>query len=387
MFKIAIIVPTYIRSDFPEGVKENNGLKILKRALESLKELKKEGMVYIILPFCIEGEGINKGLDAEYHSTLMKELSDTFPFSRIILTTYNFKDLKEYISKKGFSDIAERLMICGFPNIRNCGLILSQALGADVAIFLDNDEVINTPDFLNIALEGLFSSVNGWQMDGKGGFYISGSGELYERISQQWWQIFWKKGRLFEKVWKAMVEDKNRFVKSSIILGGNMAITRRLFEHVPFDPSISRGEDIDYMINARMAGFNILFDKQLKITHLHEERNMSYTKSELKLDIERFLYERQKVAGNKNLALDPYPGYFLKWDIKIKSVITVILFSLYLTFNRGWKEALEVYTYLNPLFRTTKDKESYERFKERWPHFMEFIRFDGLKEVIREGTL
>lgn len=361
---------------------------MLRRALESLKTLRGEHSVSIILPFCIEGKGMGEGRAQEYHSVLMEALATiAIPYKRFILTTHNLKAIKGYVSQRGFADVAERLNLCGFPNIRNCGLILSQALGAEAAVFIDNDEVIDTPDFVDIALARLFEPVNGRKADGKGGFYISERGEVYERIAPPWWQCCWKKVKLFEDVWETILTDKKRFVEAPVILGGNMVLTRRLFEKIPFDPLVPRGEDVDYLINARIAGFKVLFDKHLKVKHLPAERSISYRKEELKGDLERFLYERVKIVDHQGLNLDPYPGYFLKWDLKVKAVATVILFSLYLALNRRWKDALEVYAYLAPLFRKRKDRSSYEMFRKRWMPFIEFIRRDGLKAILKEASL
>jgi len=385
--KIAIIIPTYIKADSLLGLKASNGFKMLKRALESLKTLRGGHSVSIILPFCIEGKGMEEGRDQEHYSVLMEALADiAVPYKKFILTTHNLKAIKRYVSQRGFSDVAERLDLCGFPNIRNCGLILAQALGAEVAIFIDNDEVIDAPDFLDIALTGLFAPVNGRKADGKGGFYTSGSGKVYERTVPPWWQCCWKKVKLFEEVWETILTDKERFVETPVILGGNMVLTRRLFENIPFDPLVPRGEDIDYLINARAAGFKVLFDKQLKIRHLPLERTISYRKEELKGDIARFVYERAKVTGCKGLNLDPYPGYFLKGDLKVKAFITVMLFSLYLASNLRWKDAIEVYTYLGPLFKKKKEKGFYEAFKQRWAALMGFIRNDGLNDILKEGS-
>jgi hypothetical protein len=171
------------------------------------------------------------------------------------------------------------------------------------------------------------------------------------------------------------------------VLGGNLVLTKGLFEKIPFDPLVHRGEDIDYLINARIAGFNVLFDKHLKIKHLPQERTISYRKDELKGDIERFLYEREKVKGHEGLNLQPYPGYFLRGDMESKAIVTVILFSLHMALHGRFKDAVEVYTYLVPLFKRLKDKRSYERFSQRWATLMEFIRHDGLKDVLREGSL
>ena len=177
MAKTAIVIPAYIKADSPQEISKTTGFKMLKRALKSL-EIIKNGELDIILPFCIEGKGTDEDTAKEYHSLLMEALSNPFPFRRIVLTSHNLNAVKKYISRNGFSDVAEKLNVCGFPNIRNCGLIISHALGAAVTIFLDNDEIIENPDFLHIALEGVTEPADGVKMDGKGGFYISGWRDL-----------------------------------------------------------------------------------------------------------------------------------------------------------------------------------------------------------------
>lgn len=386
MIKIAIIIPSYIKAENPQDVNKSDGLRLLHRALASLNGLKGQDIT-LVLPFCIEGKMMAEGRYLEYHLEIIKSLSYPFPFKRFILTAHNFRIIKECILKNGFYEIAEWLNLCGFANIRNSGLLISQALGSEVVIFIDNDEVVEDTDFLEIALEGLIESIDNKKMDGKGGFYISARGAIYETLPWQWWQLFWNKSKLFKAVWEAILDSKGRFVESPVVLGGNLVLTKRLFENIPFDPLIPRGEDIDYLVNAKIAGFEVLFDKHLKIKHLPIERNVSYRKEELKGDAERFLYERAKVKGYKGLNLDPYPGYFLKWDLKIKALITLILFSLYLASKFRWKDIIEVRACLGSLTRHTKDKEFYNGFKQRWKALMEFVKQDRLKDVVREGFL
>src|SRR3972149_1406061 len=241
MAKTAIVIPAYIKADSPQEISKTTGFKMLKRALKSL-EIIKNGELDIILPFCIEGKGTDEDTAKEYHSLLMEALSNPFPFRRIVLTSHNLNAVKKYISRNGFSDVAEKLNVCGFPNIRNCGLIISHALGAAVTIFLDNDEIIENPDFLHIALEGVTEPADGMKMDGKGGFYISKDGGIYEKTTPPWWQVSWNKSKLFQAVWEAIIESKDRFVESPVVLGGNLVLSQRLFECIPFDPFIPRRE-------------------------------------------------------------------------------------------------------------------------------------------------
>ena len=52
-----------------------------------------------------------------------------------------------------------------------------------------------------------------------------------------------------------------------------MILHRELFECVPFDPLVTRGEDVDYLINSRMFGFSFFLDNTLSIKHLPQPKS------------------------------------------------------------------------------------------------------------------
>jgi hypothetical protein len=95
---------------------------------------------------------------------------------------------------------------------------------------------------------------------------------------------------------------------------------------VPFDPNVTRGEDIDFLINAKMFGFYFFLDNQLSIKHLPPSRAYP-TWRQLREDIHRFIYERAKIEHQTEIKgmtrvypedFDPYPGCFLKHDLETK---------------------------------------------------------------------
>lgn len=103
-----------------------------------------------------------------------------------------------------------------------------------------------------------------------------------------------------------------------VALGGNMVFHRDLFIRVGFDPGITRGEDIDYLINARLAGHRFWLDKELLITHLPPEAYGALPYAKLVQDVYRFVYKREKLrlAGTDPAQFDPYPGRFLRDDVE-----------------------------------------------------------------------
>ena len=105
-----------------------------------------------------------------------------------------------------------------------------------------------------------------------------------------------------------------------------MILHRELFECVPFDPLVTRGEDVDYLINSRIFGFSFFLDNTLSIKHLPQPKSHPQWKR-LREDIYRFVYQAPKMQSQHktgNLVhvspedFDPYPGEFLKPDLDEK---------------------------------------------------------------------
>ena len=186
-------------------------------------------------------------------------------------------------------------------------------------------------------------------------------------------------------VWGKILSSPHSLLRSSILLGGNLVLHRSLFQSVPFDPYIPRGEDTDYLINASQLGFCLLFDKRLRIKHLHPERTGAFSQEELRGDIERFLYEREKVRGGLAIDLDPYPGYFLKWSLYPKAFLTSMFLSLDYLAKGNWKKAGECISNITLFFQKRSEvRPRYLRFKADWERVMGKLQEEGMNEILKE---
>ena len=185
------------------------------------------------------------------------------------------------------------------------------------------------------------------------------------------------------RVWEKILSSRDRLVLSPMLLGGNLVLHQYLFRSIPFDPYIPRGEDTDYLINANQLGFSLFFDKELRIKHLHPVRTEFYLQEELRGDIERFLYEREKVRAGLTISLDPYPGYFLRWTLYPKAFLTSFFLSLDYLIRGEWGKAGECLANLQLIFeRRGGGWLRYLKFRADWERVMVDIQKEGLGGIL-----
>ena len=100
---------------------------------------------------------------------------------------------------------------------------------------------------------------------------------------------------------------------------------------MPFDPWITRGEDLDYLFNLRLSGFEMWFDNKWYVRHLPpatpDEPNRFLQ------DIYRWLYERAKLAFCSQrqelhqvtpASLMPYPGRWISPEVEERISKTIL---------------------------------------------------------------
>jgi len=381
----AIIIPVYLRSSHLDDLPSSEGLRLTKRAIASLKVLEDQKFTLLVLA-CLDLNGVGEEvLLSEMDSVLRREMAGLRKGKTAVFSSLHLKRLKRAIEPKGFGAFSSLIDLKGFSKIRNTGLLLAQALAIDVAIFIDNDEVVEDPAYLKVACEYLNQRWNGKLISGKGGFYVNADGRILLPPQWFWWRVLWDKTKRMNQVWKKILSSKDRLVSSPMLLGGNLILHRSLFSKVPFDPYIPRGEDTDYLINASQLGFCLLFDRELQIKHLHPKRTGDYFYEELRGDIERFLYEREKTKGGLAIHLDPYPGYFLKWTLYPKAFLTSLLLSLDYYRKGERKKAKSCLDNIGLLFRR-KDRSwsKYLQFREHWAKVMDMLQGGRGEEILKD---
>ncbi len=381
--KKAIIIPIYLRFRQPEELPHLEGLRLAKRAIESLKRLEDQDFT-LILPVSFDlTDEVKEDPLLEMTKFVMDEVKRLRGEETWVFSTQHLRPLRDYLDRLNFKYFSSHIDLKGFSRIRNTGLLLAQGLSIDAAIFIDSDEVIETPQYLKIACEFLNAKWKDKVVHGKGGFYINRDGTILLPPQQLWWRFLWNKTKWMNQVWKNILSAEDRLVPPPMLLGGNLVLHQSLFRHIPFDPYIPRGEDTDYLINASQAGFCLLFDREMKIKHLHPERTGVFFQEELKGDIERFLYERRKTKAGSQINLDPYPGYFLRWTVFPKAGVTSLFLGLDYLAKGEWNKAPECIANIGLLFQEEQDGWlKYRRFKEDWEKVTDILGKDGMDGIL-----
>ena len=322
MSNIVIVVPTYWtwggeRADGPvEAIYDHptplDGPSTLPRLLDSLVKL--EGPPFGVLVLTAAVHPDLEEAAAQRVEALIRPYRQHFPI--VQFAAADLRLLRERAATAGFDP--SLLSLRGYPNIRNLQLIIPHLLGSEVIVALDDDEVVG-PDYLRVATEFV-----GENHPGIGGFYLDRRGGLLLPESEPTGNPFLDKSILMNQAARTLQAVPGRLVPTPVAYGGNMVFHCSLWERVSFDPHITRGEDIDYLINARLRGLEFFFDKKLTITHLPPEAYDEPPYAKLAQDVVRFIYERSKLLAARERpefaplepeALDPYPGRLLREDV------------------------------------------------------------------------
>jgi len=307
---------------------------------------------------------------------------------------FSASTLKKISSKD--QNLANLLNFYGYSNIRNIGLVITQILRSNYLVFLDDDVVVNDQKYFAKIQESVGKSVSGKLIGGIAGYYVNEDDEYLLTVDPRaWWQTGWPKEKKMNDAFK-IINSRQRLTDTTFAFGGNMGLHWKLFEKVPFDPYITRGEDMDLLVNARMFGFKFMLDAELRVLHLPGERKSQW--SEMRQDLFRFLYMRKKMFAQKNIrnikhvsidSLEPYPGHFLRFGIPFKFIISSCLNGLH-SIQKGnfesFKEfACNTFQIPSALNFAISHCLDYLRFQRKWASYMPKIRDDKVLRSILDS--
>lgn len=272
----------------------------------------------------------------------------------------------------------ETVSLRGYGAIRNMGLACAAILGHDAVVFLDDDEVVLAPDFMEKALYGLgHETRQRLPILAKSGYFYNKAGSPLADTSKKngitcrWWTK-----RIEFNRWMERALSGTRISRSNYVCGGCFAIHARAFKRVAFDPYITRGEDLDYLFNMRLSGMDVWFDNAWVVKHLppHQvEESPRFMQN-----VYRWYYERAKLASASRrpeitsvtaASLMPYPGPWISSGLDERVHKTALVRMLFTREHRGY---WHIYRHGIAEARdyAAKHEDDYLRFVSFWPSIM-----------------
>jgi glycosyltransferase involved in cell wall biosynthesis len=392
-----IVIPSYWKKgdyhsedtiyDHPTDLLKQS--ETLSRILQSLKILTDTYDVLII------GIPTRSSIGEEMDQKLEKIISLSNQPARTYYFGYEgFENLKGRMSDQSLTEYSDLVSNSGYANVRNLCLLIPHILNYDIVILIDDDEIITDENFVRTATEFVGKEINEKPLGLIVGYYVNADGSiLLDESDTPWWNVFWNKKKIMNRAFQIITNpDQERLVPTPFAFGGNMIIHRDCWEKVPFDPLITRGEDMDYLRNTRYFGFETRLDRKLSILHKPPKSPPS-TNSKFKQDAIRFLYSKSKLEslGVDISEYEPYPGYFLR-QTEGKILLTELLH--YIDQNRKElmnlrkpselvKSVQNIEFYLEEAKMYTKGTEGkYLTFQNRWNNFLKILKTDILQDTI-----
>ena len=332
--KATMVIPSYWTRESEAGWRKGDAVYdhptpldtegTLQRALESTAVLEDKDFQLVVIAVATAEDSAERVEKKLYD--LIRKVQPRLDIELLLFGRSHLARIHELLIREGKKDCIDLLQLRGYSNVRNLCLFIPHILGSDIAVLIDDDEVFEDPHFMVKAKEFIGRSFEGTLVNAVAGYYLQPDGNYLLKKPFRPWMRFWDKYSKMDEAFEAVIGSEPRLKETPFVFGGNMVIHRNLFTKVPFDPQVTRGEDIDFLINAKMFGFNFFLDNQLAIKHCAPPKTHP-TWMQLREDIYRFVYERAKIESQKEVQgmtrvypedFDPYPGCFFGKNLEEK---------------------------------------------------------------------
>lgn len=309
--------------DHPTPVDSEGTLGACLRSLENVEGLGKVVLIVAATDPSIEHQAEDR----------VRDILEDFPnIDALVFGPAELGSLHRRLEQLEFADMIHGVSLVGYGAVRNVGLMAAAVLGCESVVFLDDDQIITDPQFLARATEGLGEHTEkGKVILAKTGYYTDESGRYQSYAKPHFSDAFWRKDDAFNHA-LSIVGAPPRIKVSPIAFGGCMALHRDIFVNVSFDPWVMRGEDVDYVINARMHGADVFMDGEWSV--VHNPPKLPSEALQFRQDVYRFIYEHRKIEFAKSQvdlrqvtaeSLMPFPGHFLGSSVTWRALLTSIL--------------------------------------------------------------
>ncbi len=330
--RLAVVIPTYWGRPRAEGWRPGDAVYdhptpldeegTLARTLESLRIL--EGPEYTLVVLVVPTtEEIARAAEERVRHIVERSRP---PVPTVVFGPSDLRRILEVLQENVPVSVRDLLQLRGYSPVRNLCLFVPHVLGAEAAVLVDDDEVVEDPAFLQKAVALLGREHQGIPVYAVAGYYLQPDGDWRVHRPFKPWRRYWDKFDRMNEAFEEFIGQPPRYKITPFVFGGNLAVHKHLFLRVPFDPAVPRGEDMDFLINARIFGYVFLLDRELAIKHLPPPKPHPVWR-QLREDVYRFVRERAKLRALTRYPflhqvraedLDPYPGAFLRDDLEEK---------------------------------------------------------------------
>ncbi len=399
--KVCMVIPSYWGRPQAEGWREGDAVYdhpipldqegTLLRALRSLEVLDNRDLTVIVLAV---------PTSREIAGAVERKVQEIIDAARrgvdVPILCFGMTHLEEVhhaLAETDLGELKDLLQLRGYSNVRNLCTFVPHLMGSEVAILIDDDEVFEDPKFLDKAVEFIGRTYQGVPVHAVAGYYLQENGDYRLDRPREPWMEAWDQLDRMNEAFDRFIALPPRLKETPFVFGGNMVIHRELFTKVPFDPLVPRGEDIDFLINAKMFGFRFFLDNTLSIKHLPPPKFHPLWRR-LREDVFRFLFEREKIRCQEAREgmvrvrpedFDPYPGAFLKEDLEEKvRRASHILADLYETSGDvdGKREALKTVSLMREaLNRMGNPFQDLLALQSRWEQLMRGVESSRVREA------
>jgi hypothetical protein len=361
-----------------------DGEGTLARALESIRILSYPDFRVVVL-----GAATHPDLERDVEERLEEIVAPfTAHYPVALLTHSHEREMKMMLEQGGPQGCEEMLSLRGYSNIRNFCLVAACLTGADAAVLFDDDQVYEDPYYLDKVAENIGGEHRGNFIGGLAGYYVNPNGDYRVPANRDPVLAEWPAAEYMNRAFD-IIEGGDRLKPTPWVFGGNMVLHRELFMRVAFDPHVTRGEDIDYLVNAKFFGHDFLLDNTLWIRHLPPPKSAPLWRR-FREDLDRFVYSREKLRcqregeGRRLVSadeLDPYPGRFIRDDLDDMIFRTCVLMGMdYLSEGDkgGFSECMANALRARSAARPPADPYLwYLEWRRRWEEMMGFISGDS----------
>ncbi len=321
----AIVIPTYwadARKDphlpgtYDHATELSSAEPELDRCLASLEQVRDLPPV-ILLVVCPVSATV------EVSRRVRAIVADHPAIDAVVVTNVEAARIIDAVGELAPAGTGECVSLRGYGAIRNMGFAVASVLAHDAVIFIDDDEVVTDPNFMKQAIYALGQETRqGQPILVKSGYFLDRAGSPYADAARAGITTRWWTKRHEFNAWMERALAGTRISRSQYVCGGCLAVHARAFARVPFDPFITRGEDLDYLINARLFGLDVWFDNAWKVKHLPPATDELAPR--FMQDVYRWYYERAKIryANRQNdlaavtpASLMPYPGPWISDEL------------------------------------------------------------------------